>query len=103
MSRKSCETARVGGAISPSHGVRSDTLQLSLTALFVGSLFDSSIPTGDLTLDSYTRVDFALSWDFCEYATLIFAIDNLLNEQYEEAVGFPAPGTNPRVGLQLRY
>jgi len=80
-----------------------DGLRLSLTALFVGSLFDSSIPTGDLTLDSYTRVDFASSWDFCERASLVFAIDNLFNEHYEEAVGFPAPGTNPRVGLELRY
>ncbi len=80
-----------------------ETLRLSLTALFVGSLLDSSIPTGDVRLDAYTRVDFATSWDFCEFATLTFAVDNLLDQDYEEAVGFPSPGVNPRVGIVIRY
>ena len=80
-----------------------ETLQLSLTTLFVGSLLDSSIPTGDLVLDRYTRVDFAATWDFWEQASLSFAIGNLLNKKYEEAVGFPSPGISPRVGLKLRY
>ncbi len=80
-----------------------ETLQLSLTTLFVGSLLDSSIPTGDLVLDRYTRLDFAATWDFWEQASLSFAIGNLLNKKYEEAVGFPSPGISPRVGLKLRY
>jgi hypothetical protein len=31
------------------------------------------------------------------------AIENLLNEQYEQAAGFPAPGARPRLGLTLVF
>jgi outer membrane receptor protein involved in Fe transport len=72
------------------------------TALFVGSVKDSSIPTGPDTLDSWTRVDLSAVWRLNENITVFLEIDNLLDSDYEEAIGFPAPGIRPRAGVQWR-
>ncbi|MBW2398332.1 MAG: TonB-dependent receptor [Deltaproteobacteria bacterium] len=71
-------------------------------ALFVGSVKDSSIPTGPVTLDSWTRVDLSAAWRLNEHITVFLEIDNLLDSDYEEAIGFPAPGIRPRAGVQWR-
>ncbi|NIR27754.1 MAG: TonB-dependent receptor, partial [Gammaproteobacteria bacterium] len=75
----------------------------SLTGLYVGRVPDSSIPTGAVTLDPYVRFDAALSYRPDPSVTLTFAVDNLLDERYEEAVGFPAPGVTPRVGVRAVF
>jgi outer membrane cobalamin receptor len=72
------------------------------TALFVGSVKDSSIPTGPDTLDPWTRVDLSAVWRLSEHITVFLEIDNLLDSDYEEAIGFPAPGIRPRAGVQWR-
>jgi len=70
--------------------------------LFVGPVKDSSIPTGPATLDSWTRVDLSAVWRLNEHISAFLAIDNLLDADYEEAIGFPAPGIRPRVGVKWR-
>jgi vitamin B12 transporter len=72
------------------------------TALFVGPVKDSSIPTGPDTLDSWTRVDLSAIWRLTSNITVFLEIDNLLDSDYEEAIGFPAPGIRPRAGVQWR-
>ena len=64
---------------------------------------DSSIPTGDVTLDPYVRFDAALSYQPDPSFTITFAVDNLFDAQYEEAVGFPAAGISPRVGVRAIF
>ncbi len=76
---------------------------MNLSWLYVGSSFDSSVPTGGLTLASYNRVDLNLSWDPTKYLRLALAVDNLLDEDYEEAIGFPAPGIRGRFTLRFRF
>jgi outer membrane receptor protein involved in Fe transport len=81
-----------------------DTLSLNLRALFVGKRFDSSNPTGDgqVRLDPYQRVDISATWNFSKIASLFFVLENLLDQDYQEALGFPAPGIRPLVGIEIR-
>ena len=78
-------------------------LDVLLKALFVGDMLDSSIPTGDVTLDSYARVDVAVNWTVNSTWAILLGVDNLFNADYEEFVGFPAPGINPRLGVRARF
>lgn len=78
-------------------------LRVNLNSVTVGEVFDSSVPTGDLDLAPYTRVDLAVTWEAKPTWCWSFAIDNLLDEKYEEFAGFPAPGITPRVGLRKTF
>jgi outer membrane cobalamin receptor len=75
---------------------------LRSAALFVGPVKDSSIPTGPETLDPWTRVDLSAVWRLDERLSVFLEIDNLLDSDYEEAIGFPASGIRPRAGVQWR-
>jgi outer membrane cobalamin receptor len=75
---------------------------LRSSALFVGPVKDSSIPTGPDTLDSWTRVDLSAIWLLNEHLSVFLEIDNLLDADYQEAIGFPASGIRPRAGIQWR-
>ena len=66
---------------------------LDLDWLYVGNVLDSSIPTGSLELDAWSRVDLRLGWLATPRLRVALAVDNLLDGDYEEAVGFPAAGS----------
>jgi len=72
-----------------------------LNILYVGKSLDASIPTGDRTLDDSIRVDLSARWPFRPHWELRFALDNVFDVAYEEAVGFPAPGIRGRIGLRF--
>ena len=76
--------------------------QLAWTTLFVGEFFDSSIPTGDIKLDGYSRTDISAAYTL-ERVTLSVAIDNLFDERYEQFVGFADPGVRARAGISARF
>lgn len=78
-------------------------LDVNLNTLVVGKTPDSSIPTGDVTLDAYVRVDVAAVWTHNDVWRVFLTVDNLFAADYEEFVGFPAPGSNPRLGVQARF
>ena len=81
------------------------TISESLTShagwQYVGERFDSSIPTGQRRLPSYSRLDMALTWKLGEMIRLNFAVDNITDADYEEAVGFTAVGRRLRVAAQI--
>lgn len=76
---------------------------LNLDAIFVGRVFDSSIPTGDVELDPYALFNASATWRPDKRVELFLAVDNLFNESYEQFVGFPAPGIAPRGGVKLTF
>ncbi|OEU82241.1 MAG: hypothetical protein BA865_08760 [Desulfobacterales bacterium S5133MH4] len=78
-------------------------LMLNLDVLHVGKALDSSIPTGDRNLDAYTRLDASAIWTLGPNWQIAFAIENILDADYEEAVGFPAPGVQGRVSARLTF
>jgi len=76
---------------------------LDLDWLYVGQVLDSAIPTGILELDAWNRVDLRLSWQATPRLRLALAVDNLLDAGYEEAIGFPAAGVRPRLGVRYLF
>ena len=87
-------------------------LTLNLDVNIVGSVrsdFDAITPHGRYLLGrnpGYTKVDLAASyalvdkWRFLKGLKLIGRIENLLDDQYQEAKGFPAPGFHFLIGLR---
>ncbi|MCB1686652.1 MAG: TonB-dependent receptor, partial [Pseudomonadales bacterium] len=90
------------GGLSASWDIAPD-VTISADWLNVGSTFDSSVPTAGLTLDGYDRVDVEISWRPAEDLRLWLAIDNALDENYQETIGFPALGTRSRLGFRYRF
>ncbi len=80
-----------------------NNLHLNLGTTYIGSVRDSSIPTGEVKLDDYIRVDAALTWTMHPKAKLRGAIDNLFDEDYDLAIGVPANGITPRVNFSFLY
>lgn len=70
---------------------------------YVGEREGSSVPTGPLTLGSYERVDLAMSYEVNALATVFIAADNVFDEDFEEAVGFPSAGRQFRVGARVDF
>lgn len=81
----------------------SDLLQVYARATQLDDSFDSSIPTGDQYLDGYTRLDIAASWQISDQLRLDAAVDNLLDKQYFEAIGFPSTGRRARLAMDWRF
>jgi len=69
-----------------------------IVATRVGQTFDSSIPTGGQYLAPYAVIDASLSYTKGKTRALL-AIDNLLDHDYEQFIGFPAMGRRLRAEL----
>jgi outer membrane cobalamin receptor len=77
------------------------TVEASVGA--VGSVFDSSVPTGDVFLAGWWRADFAARYQVRRGVALTAAVDNLFDAKYEEAVGVRSPGVRLRGGLDVKF
>lgn len=83
-------------------GTLSDAWRLHGSLRWLGSRWDSSVPTGDRELSPYAVLDLSLRyrarrWD------LFVAADNLLDRDYEHVIGLPAPSRRVRVGAEWRF
>ena len=76
-----------------------NNLALSIGVIHTGKVFDSSIPTGDLFLDDYTRVDISSTWRVFKNLTLSLSVENALDVDYEETIGFPSEGITSRLSF----
>lgn len=86
------------GGVTVQQSLASDW-KLTLHGLFIGDSYDAAIPTGGLDLDGYSRFDATLAWQPTSALTVRLAVDNAGNGDYEEAVGFAAPGRRARLSL----
>ena len=77
--------------------------RLQASWMYQGETFDSSVPTGGLMLDGYNRVDTTLTWMSTDSLNLLLSIDNLLDEDYAEAIGFKSAGRRARLALRYRF
>ncbi len=84
----------------------------SVSVLYVGQRQDqdfSTFPPQTVTLESYTKVDLALSVLLLKDEGVLnklqakVKIDNLFDGDYEEAFGFPAPGLVYLFGLEAAF
>lgn len=77
---------------------------VSLTYGYVGSRTDTDFSTfTDVDLDPYTLWGLYLSHEFLDEKLTLFAqVENLLNEEFTEILGFETRGRNFRFGLSLK-
>jgi vitamin B12 transporter len=54
-------------------------------------------------LDSYTIVNLSAHYDITDYIQLYGRIDNLFDEEYEEAWSYATPGLSGYLGVKVRY
>ena len=80
-----------------------DSWLIRASWLNVGKTYDTSIPTGPMTLDSYDRLDLSATYSQTDKLHYILTIDNLLDADYEQAIGFPAPGLRARAGIRYQF
>ena len=79
---------------------------LDLDWAYVGATLDNWVVAGESVsgrLGDYRRFDLNLSWQATPQLGLSFAVDNVLDASYEEAIGFPSPGLRPRLAVTYRY
>lgn len=70
--------------------------------LYVGSNYDSSIPTGQQKLADYARLDIASHIMLHPDWELMISVDNVTDSEYEEVIGLLAPGIGARVELSRK-
>ncbi len=66
---------------------------------YVDRRLDSSIPTGDKRLEAFFQSDLRLKYEVNDSVEVWLSVDNLFDDNYEEAVGFPNPGRQARIAL----
>ena len=66
----------------------------------VGRRFDLQIPTTQTRLPGYYRIDLAATYALSGKWKIFGAVDNLTNVAYEDFLGFSAPGTWVRFGVE---
>ncbi len=76
----------------------------NLTGRYVGDRDDVDPITFERRVnDSHTRLDVGGQWRAARHLAPYLRIENLLDEEYAEALGFPAPGITLVAGVALRY
>ena len=55
------------------------------------------------TLDDWTRIDLTGRYELSEQVEFYGRVENLLDEQYQQVLGYGTPGLSGRLGLRLRY
>lgn len=60
-------------------------------------------PAGYVELAPFSRVDISINWNIAPSLQMKLAIDNLFDQDYQEAVGFPSIGFEPRIGVQITF
>ena len=81
-------------------GFAGDTLSWSVTAKYESLRY---LTTGNTSfLPSHFTLDGIVKQKISKILTAYLAVDNLFDEQYEMVDGYPMPGTELRLGLEIR-
>ena len=76
--------------------------RLSVSTEYVGRVFDTSVPVGDVFLSPYWKTDLSFAYKF-RWITATVAVDNLFDKRYEQFYGFADPGRRTRVSLSAAF
>ena len=82
----------------------SEHLHTGLDYQYTGTILASSLYTGQTVvteLSSYQRLDWRLSWRALAALEVELALDNVLDERFQTAVGFPGLGRSLRMAATL--
>lgn len=78
-----------------------ERLTWSTSADYTGGYYDSSVPTGLVELPAFWRVNTSLNWQYTDMMRLSLGIKNLLDDDYEESVGFSNGGVTVVLGASV--
>jgi vitamin B12 transporter len=79
-------------------------VNFNLAGYFTGVRTDSDFDGLGITRNpGYARFDFAASYNFGGGLSFYGRVTNLLDKQYQEAIGFPALGRDFRLGMNYRF
>jgi vitamin B12 transporter len=79
-----------------------DKLHLSATALFVGAWHDINAETfAPQNAPAYGTLNLAANYDVTPLINAFARIDNLMNRQYEDPLGFLHPGIGVYAGVRV--
>ncbi len=73
-------------------------LQINLNALYTGERDDD-----DQTLDAYTLINLATSYQLTENLKIFGRVNNLFDEEYEEVSGYGTADISSYVGIKLNF
>ena len=73
----------------------------SISADYTGDYYDSSVPTGLVELPAFWRVNTSLNWQYTDMTRISLGIKNLLDDDYEESVGFSNGGVTVVFGASV--
>lgn len=80
-----------------------EALRIGAAATFNSDFLETSIPTGVIELDGHVSVDLFAEWQVADATGLSLALRNALDEGWQDAVGFPAPGRVLRVSVDFAF
>jgi vitamin B12 transporter len=69
----------------------------------IGKVVDSSVPTGLMEIDGYSRMDMNVQWQATPATSFFVALDNAADTAFQTAIGFPGMGLRGRLGVQHRF
>ncbi len=79
-------------------------IELSVDYLWVDEVIEASrhtLENVDYTLDAYNTLDLSLNWRASDSVTVRATVSNVRDENYQQAVGFPAAGIFPRLAVEV--
>ena len=80
-----------------------ETLRIGGAATFNSDFLETSVPTGVIKLDGHVAFDLFADWQATESLTLSLALRNAGDTNWQDAVGFPAPGRVLRARVSLTF
>ena len=69
----------------------------------VGERDDYSVPTGVMSLAGYRTISVDAAWDIVPSTSLRLIVDNALDDDHEDAIGFPSPGRRARILVSREF
>jgi vitamin B12 transporter len=96
------------GSIHGNYRLADNRANLFLVADYNGSQLDNFFPPfpqspTTVKLPSYWLVSFTASYDMTDTINLYTRVTNLLDEDYEEIIGFQAPGLGAYAGFRINF
>jgi len=80
-----------------------DALRFAVRHAYVGDRDDFATPVGPGTMSGYNAVSVEAAWTFLPATTARIVVDNALDDDHEDALGFPAPKIGARLYLSRTF
>lgn len=80
-----------------------DVISLAVRHAYVGDRDDFATPVGQQTMSGYNAVSIEAAWTFLPATTARIVVENALDDEHEDALGFRAPGLGARVYLSRTF